>query len=178
MTQSDTPVYDDQIPKWKVNLIGSCYILLIIILGLLVYELWPQYNKDYDQYNPETCFFWKMISLTLEQRIIILVLITGAIGSFIHAAGSFTNFVGDKKLTKTWFWWYILRPFVGMAVAFVFYLVFRGGLLTNTQAENLNIYGILTLSALAGLFNDKATLKLKELFDSLFQPKDGRSGKL
>ena len=177
MTQTNTPPDENSLPKWQVNLIGFYYVVLVILLGFLVYELWPQYNNE-NQYIKETKFFWCMISLSLEQRIILLVIITGAIGSFIHAAGSFTNFVGEKKLEKTWGWWYALRPFIGMAVAFVFYLVFRGGLLTNTQAGDLNIYGILTLSALAGLFNDKATLKLKEVFDALFQPKDERSGKL
>lgn len=71
--------------------------------------------------------------------------------------------------TKTYRW---------MGVALVFYLVFRAGLLTNTGLETLNVYGIMTLAALAGLFSDRATLKLKEIFETLFQPKDNRSGEL
>ena len=51
-------------------------------------------------------------------------------------------------------------------------------MLTNTNAADLNVYGILTMSALAGLFSDRATLKLKEVFETLFKPKDERSDKL
>lgn len=35
----------------------------------------------------------------------------------------------------------------------------------------------MTLSILAGLFTDRTTLKLKELFDVLIRPKDDRTGK-
>jgi len=173
--------YIEHPEPWVVNTVGFAYIALILILGFLCYKLWPLYmpgDDNVNKYVEQTSLFGTTISLKLEQRTVLLVLITGAIGSFIHLATSFTNFVGEKKLGKRWIWWYALRPFVGMAVALVFYLVFRGGLLTNTQAENLNIYGILTLAALAGLFTDRATLKLKEIFETMFKPKDDRSGKL
>jgi hypothetical protein len=106
------------------------------------------------------------------------VLLAGAFGSLIHAATSFSNFVGQGKIEKNWIWWYLLRPFTGMGIAFVFYLSFRGGLLNQTKIETLNVYGILTLSALAGLFTDRATLKLEEIFQAMFQPKNERDGKL
>jgi len=168
----------NSIPKWQVDLIGIIYIILAIILGILVYKLWPQYDAVTGDYDPISNFFWTKLSLSLEHRTIILVLITGAIGSFLHGASSFTNFVGENKLEKSWIWWYMLRPFIGMAVAIVFYLVIRGGLLTDTQADSLNIYGVLAVSALSGLSSDRATLKLKEIFESMFQTKDKRTGKL
>jgi hypothetical protein len=174
-TQSSKP--ENYPPLWKVNMIGIFYMILIIFLGILAYMLWPQYDAN-KAYLSKANIFNIDLDLSFEQRTIILVLITGAIGSFIHSAGSFTNYVGEQKITSTWIWWYILRPFVGIAVAFVFYLVIRGGMLTNTNAEDLNVYGILTMSALAGLFSDRATLKLKEVFETLFKPKDDRSDKL
>ena len=42
----------------------------------------------------------------------------------------------------------------------------------------MSLYGILSLSALAGLFTDSATLKLKEVFEVIFKPKDERQDKL
>lgn len=178
MTKDNLTNTENHPPQWKINLIGIFYILLIVFLGILVYMLWPQMDADKNEYLTKTNIFNIALDLSSEQRTVILVLITGAIGSFIHSAGSFTNFVGERKLESTWVWWYILRPFIGIAVAFVFYLVFRGGLLTDARAENLNIYGVLTLAALSGLFSDRATLKLKEIFDTMFKPKDERSGKL
>jgi hypothetical protein len=111
------------------------------------------------------------------KNLIYLVMLSGAAGSFVHSAGSFINFVGNQSLKVTWFWWYILRPFLGMAVAMVFFIIFRAGLLTGTNAGE-NPYGILALCTLAGMFSDMATLKLKEIFESLFRPKDDRKDKL
>jgi hypothetical protein len=105
-------------------------------------------------------------------------LLAGAMGSFIHAATSFSNYVGEGKIDRKWIWWYILRPVIGMAVALTFYMIFRAGLFAGMQIELLNIYGVLTLAALSGLFTDRATLKLEEIFQSLFKPKDERSDKL
>lgn len=130
--------------------------------------------KNKDSKDP-ACYCLK---LTSEQRIIILVLLGGALGSFIHAASSFSNYVGEAKIEKSWVWWYLLRPPIGMSIALVFYLSFRGGLLNDTPIETLNIYGIMTLAALSGLFTDKATLKLEEIFQSLFKPADKRKGRL
>ncbi len=48
----------------------------------------------------------------------------------------------------------------------------------GSDASSVNLYGILALSALAGLFTDNATLKLKEVFDVVFNPKDERGDKL
>jgi hypothetical protein len=57
-------------------------------------------------------------------------------------------------------------------------MIFRAGLFGGMKIELLNIYGIFTLAVLSGLFTDRATLKLEEIFQSLFKPKDERSDKL
>jgi hypothetical protein len=128
----------------------------------LIYRNWPS-DGAFDKVD--------------EKNILYLVMLAGAAGSFIHSAGSFISFVGDKKLGITWFWWYILRPLIGMGVALVFFIVFRAGLLAGTNAD-INPYGLLALSTLAGMFSDRATLKLKELFETLFKPDDQRKNKL
>ena len=42
------------------------------------------------------------------------------------------------------------------------------------DATNINLYGLMTISLLTGLFTDRATQKLKEFFDVLFNPKEER----
>lgn len=104
-----------------------------------------------------------------ELWLIELVLTAGALGSYIHAATSFADYSGNRRLVKSWLWWYILRTPVGMALAVILYFILRGGMLTGVQAETrLNPYGIAAISGLAGMFSKQATDKLKELFDSLF----------
>ena len=66
---------------------------------------------------------------------------------------------------------------IGAALALVLYFVFRAGLLNFNDTSNINIYGIITLSAFAGLFTDKATMKLAEVFEVIFRTVDPKTGK-
>jgi len=115
-----------------------------------------------------------------EARLILLVLLAGALGSFIHALQSLIDFSGNTTLKASWTWWYIARPFLGMALALVFYAALRGGMLAGTPAavKDVNPYGIFTIAALAGMFSDKATQKLADIFDVLFKADDNRKDKL
>jgi hypothetical protein len=148
--------------RWKIFLLGFFHILWAIVCGVLIYLNWPTNNTGTPMNDQDT---------------ILLVVLAGAAGSFIHSAGSFINFVGEKKLSENWIWWYVLRPLVGMGVALVFFIVFKAGLLAGSNTE-INPYGLIALSALAGMFSDRATLKLQEIFETLFRPNDQRKGKL
>jgi hypothetical protein len=75
---------------------------------------------------------------------------------------------------------------VGIALALLFYLVLRGGLIvpslpsgeagTGTPSIDathlLNPYGIAAVSALAGMFSKQAIDKLREVFDTLFRTRE------
>lgn len=116
--------------------------------------------------------------LHINTIILILVALGGFIGNMIHVATSFTTFVGDKKFEQSWILWYCVKPFSASALSIGFYFVFRGGFLNiSDDATNINLYGLMTISILTGLFTDTATLKLKEVFEVLFKPKDQRTGK-
>ncbi|MDJ0780895.1 MAG: hypothetical protein QNJ22_02935 [Desulfosarcinaceae bacterium] len=111
-----------------------------------------------------------------EVRLILLVLLAGAMGSCIHVATSFATYVGNKSLVDSWYWWYLLRPFIGMALALVFYFAIRGGLLLVTGANDdssLNPFGIAALSGLVGMFSKQATDKLSDVFSTLFKTDQG-----
>ena len=110
--------------------------------------------------------------------LLVLVALGGFAGNMIHIATSFTTFVGDKKFEKSWILWYFVKPFTASTLALGFYFVFRGGFLnTTSDAPNINLYGVMTIAVLTGLFTDIATLKMKEVFEVLFKPKDERTGK-
>lgn len=117
--------------------------------------------------------FWFKFEISAEVRLIILVLIAGALGSYIHIATSFVDFVGNKKLKRSWLWWYILRPFSGSILALIFYMIIRGGLLAGQiEGTALSRYGVTGLSGLIGLFSKQAIDKLNEVFNTLFSTKD------
>jgi len=110
--------------------------------------------------------------------LLILVALGGFAGNMIHIATSFVTFIGDKKFERSWILWYCVKPFTAAALALGFYFVFRGGFLnTSAEAPNINLYGVMTIAILTGLFTDTATLKMKEVFEVLFKPKDEREGK-
>lgn len=116
------------------------------------------------------CNLWHINTILL-----LLVALAGFLGNMIHIATSFTNFVGAKKFERSWILWYCVKPFTAASLAVGLYFVFRGGFLNmSDDASNINLYGVMTISLLAGLFTDRATQKLKEVFEVLFQPKEER----
>ena len=124
-------------------------------------------------------YFWRPW-INREMQLLLIVLFAGALGSYIHLLKSATTFIGNGTMKGSWFWWYISGPFVGMAMAMIFYAVLRGGFLAGTPADEkvVNPFGVLAIGALVGMFTDKAALKLAEVFDTLFKAGDARGGKL
>jgi hypothetical protein len=106
-----------------------------------------------------------------EARFILLVIVAGALGSYIHSATSFANYV----MYSSWVWWYVLRTFVGLCLALIFYFVIRGGLLSaGATSEDISPFGIAAVSGMVGMFSKQATDKLSELFDTPLQDGHGR----
>jgi putative Ig domain-containing protein/IPT/TIG domain-containing protein len=120
------------------------------------------------------------VLITREVQLLLIVLFAGALGSYVHALKSLGDFIGNRTLKASWFWWYITRPFLGMAMALIFYAVLRGGFLAGTPADAkiVSAFGVLTVGALVGMFADKAAQKLAEVFDVVFKAPDTRGGKL
>lgn len=110
-----------------------------------------------------------------ESRLIIIVLIAGAIGSSIQAAKSFAKYAGTKAYKHSWNWWYFLRFPVGMGLALLVYLVIRGGLFAGSFADGqtatqvANPFGFAGLAALSGMFARRASDKLEEIFAGIFR---------
>jgi len=110
------------------------------------------------------------VAVSYDHRLLLLVIVVGALGSYIHVASSFGDFVGNRTFTRSWVWWYLLRPYVGVPLAVLFYFVVRAGFLTaGASAGDVNRFGIAAVAGLVGMFSVTAADKLKELFDTLFK---------
>jgi hypothetical protein len=120
------------------------------------------------------------VKINREIQLLLIIVFAGALGSYIHCLKSATAFIGNGTMKESWFWWYISGPFVGMAMALIFYAVLRGGFLAGTPADEkvVNPFGVAAVGALVGMFADKASMKLGEIFDTLFKSGDPRSDKL
>jgi hypothetical protein len=128
--------------------------------------------------------FVEEFRLSADVRLLLLVLLAGLLGAYVHAAQSFASYMGNQKFRRQWAWWYILRLPVGGVLALFVYFTARGGLLTGTtptsKTDDLNIFGIMTFAALAGLFSKQVVDKLAEVFSNFFKSSqdDQRKDKL
>lgn len=138
-------------------------------------------NPYGDEFPPAFWLFGRKFQPPLETRLLLLVLLAGAIGSYVHAASSFVDYLGNRTFISSWVWWYLLRPFIGMMLALLFYFVFRGGFITagvnqggDAAASFINPFGIAALAGLVGMFSKVAADKLNEVFTTLFRPASGQ----
>ncbi len=109
--------------------------------------------------------------LVLDQgELLLAVMLAGGIGSYIHGVNSFVTYVGNRSFKNSWMPWYVLRPFMGIRMAVIFYVVVRGGVMVMSGGENtVDPYAMMTVAALAGMFSKQASDKLAEVFDTLFR---------
>ena len=116
----------------------------------------------------------RCMQTTFDERLLMLVIVAGMLGAFVHGATSLADYIGNNSFSKSWTWFYLLRPAIGMSLALVFYFVIRGGFLSTTGgAQDINPYGIAALSGLVGMFSKQATDKLSEVFATLFRSAPG-----
>ena len=113
-----------------------------------------------------------VLKLTLppESRYLLIVLVVGALGSFVHLTGSFVYYIGRSRFRAKWSAWYLLRPSIGATLAMVVYFVFRAGFLAgNGDVTSVNLFGIAGVAGLTGMFSKQAVNQLTEVFDTFFR---------
>lgn len=153
----------NKIPPFYLTILGLSLLTFAGTLIYICYVLLPDNGQKW------VYLFGHKLFVEKESRLALLVILSGALGSFIHTATSFSRYIGHDMFFKRWIWWYILRPFIGSALALIFYFVIRGGLFTSTSSNEINLYGMLAISGLVGMFSKQATDKLDELFNNLFK---------
>lgn len=113
-------------------------------------------------------FFGWQFKLWDEQRLLLLVLLAGALGSILHDLRSVYWYVGNRKLVRSWMAMFIVLPFAGATLALIFYLVVRGGFFSpQSTFKETSPFGFAAFAALIGMFSPQAVLKLKEVAETL-----------
>jgi hypothetical protein len=111
--------------------------------------------------------------------LLLLAPLVGALGGTIHSLRSFYAYVGQGQLAWRWVARYLLLPFVGAALAEVFYIVIRAGFLAPSAGSSaISPWGICAISALVGLFTGNALNRLGKIADSLFDKASNYSDQL
>jgi len=135
-----------------------------------------------DRAGPNASGYASRLGATLPREVdlLLLVLIGGALGAFIHCVRSFTAFAGNEDLRGSWAWWYYFHPFLGATLSLASYMALRGGFLiiatgSSTKTSEMNPFALTGLALLVGMFSKNAITKLAELFDTLFQPSNPKA---
>jgi hypothetical protein len=145
--------------------LSALYLLGALLLLYLISAFWPAAP---DASNKVTIFLWSA-SLSADVRLIWLVVISSALGSYVHTVTSFTLYAGQQTLNPNWLAWYFLRPAISAALALIFYFTLRAGLFAGSSAdETINPFGIAAISGMVGMFAKQATEKLGKIFDTIF----------
>jgi hypothetical protein len=103
-----------------------------------------------------------------EVRLLLITILAGALGSLVRALRSVYWYVGNRQLVRSWLGQYMLLPFVGSALAVIFYVVVRGGFFSpQATFEQTSPFGFAALAAMVGLFSEQAVLKLKQVAETV-----------
>lgn len=101
-------------------------------------------------------------------RLLLLVVLSGALGGLVHDMRSYIYFVGNRDLVNSWIAFYVVQPFLGGGLAALFYMVVRAGFFTGNNLSSANDFGFFATGSLVGLFSEQALEKLKEVAATLF----------
>jgi hypothetical protein len=157
-------------PMCRRNIVGI--VLLNLVLGTValffLLHLWPQGAA----LTAARTHLFGPIALTLTPEVTYLMIVVSAavLGSFTHTMGSLAFHRSQDNLQQSFTVWYLIRPFVAVVLSLALYFALRGGLLSlGTSASDLNVYGIAAVSAIVGMFSDKASGKLSDIADTLLK---------
>jgi hypothetical protein len=187
------PPSDDFATPAQIGLIGCTLLFLFALLVYVLVAIWPtktSYSsasaaspapsataalvptlpgQNAGEWNPRARLFGMDVVIPSDIRFLLLVALSGALGSFVQIATSFTAFLGNRNFRRSWIWWYVLRVPIGVALAWLFYFAVRGGFFTSVSSTDINPFGIAALGGLVGMFSKQASNKLQDVFTELFK---------
>jgi hypothetical protein len=164
-------VPDSGVGRSYVGAVGITVVAGIVVaaMTLAVYALVAAWPTSASTASTPSHVAGVRLLLDREQRLFVIVALAGALGGLVHSARSLYEYAGNRVLRRSWLLMYVSLPFIGSALAVVFYVILRGGLVTGTAAQ-VNFFGFAAISALVGLFSPEAAEKLKQIFSTLLAP--------
>jgi len=179
---SDGTVKKQSSPKAGTFEVGLVTVYLVLLGFFLMYSLltfWPATTSTASTAPTYSTviFLARSLSISNEVRLIILVILAGALGSLVHGFRSLFWYVGNRAFARSWILMYIMLPFVGASLSLIFYFVLRGGLFSpQAPVEATSPFGFTGLAGLVGMFSNRAALKLQEIAESVFSTKESTKG--
>ena len=165
------PAPDSGIGGAYVGAAGAAFLACIVLslLALTVYALVAIWPPSPGPVATSSHVLGLRLVLGRDQRLFIIVALAGGLGGLIHSGRSLYEYTGSRTLRRSWLLMYLSLPFIGSALAVVFYVILRGGLITGSSVQ-ANFFGFAAVAALVGLFSPEAMEKLKQVFSTILAP--------
>jgi hypothetical protein len=155
---------------WKILLV-IYFIAITIISVYAIISIWAPESLQSLQpkvTNSTTTFVTLPSTTTTREKYLVEIsALFGVLGASVYGLASATVWIAHNKLQRSWILWYVSHPLVGGALAIIFYLIIRGGLIQGITFA-INDFAIAAVSAIVGLVTTPAMKKLRDIFDALF----------
>lgn len=158
----------------KLIILGFFLLIIPVILVIFIIDFWPAAAAA--NAGSDLTMILKL-KLSYHLRMILLILLSGGLGSYIHVATSFSYHIAKKNFDPHWYWWYWMRIPIGAVLALVTIMIIEGEVFVIPAANN-EAFPITTIgiAALIGLFSRYAVEKLRDIFDVVFNPREKKGG--
>lgn len=112
---------------------------------------------------------WVDVVMWNERRLLLIVILAGALGGLISSLRSFFWYVGNRNLVISWLPLYFLAPITSGLLGAMIYLVIRGGFFSGMSTiSDTSPYTFAAVAALVGMFHRETAEKLREIFQIVF----------
>ncbi|MEJ3655915.1 hypothetical protein WEH80_23380 [Actinomycetes bacterium KLBMP 9759] len=159
------------------------YPLVVLLLFLsnvplaFIIWLWPGVAEL--QAAHDVHLLGLVMSVSPEQRILLIVAFCGLLGGSIRLLLRIRNEFSSDRVSALYIPWYFLTPPIGAILAVGFYFVVRGGFFSNTtSAQDVNLFAFAGTGVLVGLFAESAVERLEGAFFGAFtaRPESSSNG--
>jgi len=165
----------------SVGLIGSSLtaaylIVMTIILIIFLVQCWPSPETPTNASTPSKAgFLFLEFLISFESRLILIVVLTGALGAQVRSLRSLAWYTGNRILKRSWVLQYILSPFIGATLAIITYFIIRGAFFSaGSTMRQSSVYIYAGIASIVGIAAEPVSLKLKQVAESLFtKPREG-----
>jgi len=162
--------------EWiKIIILGFFLLIIPVVLVFFIIDFWPVRDSA-NTWSNTTLILG--LYLAFHLRMLVLVLLAGGLGSYIHVATSFSYHIAKGDFEPHWYWWYWMRIPIGATLALVTMMIIEGDLfIPPTAANDPTPFTTIGIAALIGLVSRHAVEKLRDIFDVVFNPREKKDDK-
>lgn len=119
-------------------------------------------------------WFGHPLPVSFETRLLCIVAVSGAIGSFLNSARQFTVYLATRSLKSSWIWLYFARVPLDAGLAVICYCLLRASVAPSPSGRQVvNSFGVFAIGVLTGLFGRPVLDKLRDTADEILRTAPG-----